>query len=216
MAQNYRNQPNRPERFRGGRYQTGGERDRYRTGGEQRFNPERSDYSRQARGFEGDRSYSQGGYSEEFGYQRGRNRDDYGERDYGAQQEDDIGRYRSEGRSYEDRSSWDYGPSREMQSFRGRGPQGYRRSDERLKEMICERLTEDPMIDASDITVEVKDQTVKLTGTVDDRGTKYEIEELIERCGGVKDIDNQVRVRTSRWDFGSGSSSTFGSAGGRP
>ena len=73
MAQNYRNQPSRPDYGRGGRYQTSSERDRYRPGGEHRFNPERNE--RDERAFEGDRSYSGGGYSEEFGYRRGRNRD---------------------------------------------------------------------------------------------------------------------------------------------
>lgn len=82
-------------------------------------------------------------------------------------------------------------------AFRGRGPKGYERSDERLREMICERLTDDPRIDASDVHIEVKDKVVKLTGQVPDRRTKYEIEDVVEHCGGVKDIDNQVRVRSS-------------------
>lgn len=74
--------------------------------------------------------------------------------------------------------------------------------------MICERLTEDPQIDASNITIEVKDQVVKLTGTVDDRSTKYEIEELVEHCGNVKDIDNQLRVQSSQSGFGQSSAQT--------
>lgn len=82
-------------------------------------------------------------------------------------------------------------------SFRGRGPKGYRRSDERLQEIICERLTEDPYIDPSDVTVSVKDQVVTLTGTVEDRRTKYRIEDVIEDCGGIQDIDNQLRLRGS-------------------
>lgn len=65
------------------------------------------------------------------------------------------------------------------------------------------------MIDASEINVEVTNQIVKLTGTVDDRSTKYEVEELIERCGGVKDIDNQLRVRS-----GSSQRSQMGSQSG--
>jgi hypothetical protein len=65
------------------------------------------------------------------------------------------------------------------------------------------------MIDASEINVEVTSQIVKLTGTVDDRSTKYDVEELIERCGGVKDIDNQLRVRS-----GSSQGSQLGSQGG--
>jgi len=106
---------------------------------------------------------------------------------------------------------WDFNPNQgsESQSHRGRGPQGYQRSDDRLKEIVCERLTDDPGIDASNVTVEVTGQIVKLTGTVDDRSTKYEIEELVERLGGVKDIDNQLRVqsRQSTWNQSSSNQS---------
>jgi osmotically-inducible protein OsmY len=97
----------------------------------------------------------------------------------------------------------------ESGAHRGKGPKGYTRSDDRLKEVICEKLTDDPMIDASEINIEVTGQVVKLTGTVDDRSTKYEVEELVERCGGVKDIDNQLRVRS-----GSSQGSQMGSQGG--
>ena len=38
---------------------------------------------------------------------------------------------------------------RPIGAHRGRGPKGYRRSDERIREDVCERLTEDPFIDAS-------------------------------------------------------------------
>lgn len=92
-------------------------------------------------------------------------------------------------------------------TFRGRGPKGYERSDERLREIVCERLTDDPHIDASDVHIEVKDKVVKLTGHVPDRRTKYEIEDVVEHCGGIKDIDNQVRVRS-----GSGITPTSGTA----
>ena len=47
-------------------------------------------------------------------------------------------------------------------SYRGRGPRGYTRSDERLLETICERLTDDPRIDARDIEVQVQQQVVTL------------------------------------------------------
>lgn len=79
-------------------------------------------------------------------------------------------------------------------TFRGRGPKGYQRSDERMKEIVCERLTDDPRVDASEVSIEVKDRTVKLTGTVPDRRTKYEIEDIVERWGGTTEIDNQLRV----------------------
>jgi hypothetical protein len=78
--------------------------------------------------------------------------------------------------------------------FRGRGPKGYERSDERLLEIVCERLTEDPHVDASEVVVQVANKEVTLTGTVNDRWSKYHVEEIIEDSGGVKEIHNQLKV----------------------
>ena len=55
----------------------------------------------------------------------------------------------------------------------GVGPKGYRRSSERIREEICERLQRHGRIDASDIEIVVdEDGEVRLTGTVDRRETK--------------------------------------------
>jgi hypothetical protein len=78
--------------------------------------------------------------------------------------------------------------------FRGRGPQGYRRSDERIREDVCECLTLDDRIDASNIDVAVKEGEVTLSGTVSSRDEKHRAEELIERISGVKDVSNTLRV----------------------
>jgi hypothetical protein len=82
-------------------------------------------------------------------------------------------------------------------SYRGRGPRCYTRSDERLLETVCEQLTDDPRIDASDIEVEVKQQVVTLRGSVPDRRTKYAVEELVANAGAL-DIENQLRVNVPR------------------
>jgi BON domain len=123
----------------------------------------------------------------------------YGRSAYGAQSAYGRTYGRSVGADYgaHYRDPRSTGDSPYAQSFRGRGPKGYERSDERLKEIVCERLTDDPHIDASDVSVEVAQKIVRLTGWVEDRQTKYAIEDLIERCG-VQDIDNQVRVRSGR------------------
>ncbi|MFX7506872.1 SWFGD domain-containing protein, partial [Acinetobacter baumannii] len=55
---------------------------------------------------------------------------------------------------------------------RGRGPRGYSRSDERVREDVSDRLTDDAYIDASDIEVTVSGGEVTLTGMVPDRHTK--------------------------------------------
>lgn len=89
-------------------------------------------------------------------------------------------------------------------THRGRGPQGYTRSDERIREDVCERLSEHHYIDASQIRVEVNDGVVTLEGTVDDRWQKYQTEDLVDATSGVKDIQNRLNVsrasqQSSQW-----------------
>ncbi len=89
-------------------------------------------------------------------------------------------------------------PSRPVQPglHGGKGPQGYMRSDDRIRELVCEALTDDPHIDATHIEVVVKNGDVMLTGTVEDRQQKRAVEDVIERCPGVKDIQNGLRVQS--------------------
>lgn len=77
---------------------------------------------------------------------------------------------------------------------RGKGPRGYTRSDERIKETVCEALTDDSHIDASGIDVEVKNGEVTLSGMVPDRQTKRAAEDLVESLSGVRDVTNQLKV----------------------
>ncbi len=79
---------------------------------------------------------------------------------------------------------------------RGRGPRGYKRSDERIYEDVCERLTEDRFIDASNIEVQVKAGEVTLSGTVASRGLKYRAEDLAELASGVAHVQNNLRVES--------------------
>jgi BON domain len=89
-----------------------------------------------------------------------------------------------------------FGQRREgQQSFAGRGPQGYKRSDERITEDINEELTQDPELDASDVNIEVRNGEVVLKGTVPDRESKRRAEEIAESCSGVKDVMNQIRIK---------------------
>lgn len=79
--------------------------------------------------------------------------------------------------------------------FSGKGPKGYQRSDDRIREDVCERLTRHPEIDASEIDVKVTNGEVTLTGTVDERLSKRMAEEVAENISGVKDVHNQMRVK---------------------
>jgi osmotically-inducible protein OsmY len=71
---------------------------------------------------------------------------------------------------------------------------GYRRSDEKIHEDVCQRLTEHPGIDASDIEVAVSDGDVTLTGRVESRAVKHLTEVMVETVSGVKEVHNQLRV----------------------
>jgi osmotically-inducible protein OsmY len=93
---------------------------------------------------------------------------------------------------------------------RGRGPKGYSRSDARILEDINEKLFDDDHVDASEITVEVRQGIVALSGTVEHRSMKYHVEDLAERCSGVKDVDNQLRVRRSQGSDRAGQGPTTG------
>lgn len=76
----------------------------------------------------------------------------------------------------------------------GRGPKGYRRSDERIREDVSDKLTDDAFIDASDIEIEVSGSEVTLSGTVDSRLARRRAEDLAERCSGVTHVQNNLRV----------------------
>jgi osmotically-inducible protein OsmY len=104
-----------------------------------------------------------------------------------------------------------------LESQRGRGPKGYTRSDDRIREDVCERLTDDPYIDASDINLNLKDGVVTLEGRVDERWMKHRVEDLIDACPGVKSIENRLTVSgqsdsDSDTTAGKGSATTTGSS----
>jgi len=96
--------------------------------------------------------------------------------------------------------------SRRDRGHYGKGPIGYSRSDERLREEVSDRLTADPEVDASRLTVTVKDGEVTLEGTVDERFMKRRAEDIAEDVMGVKQVHNKLRVdhaRTEVADSGS-------------
>ncbi len=79
--------------------------------------------------------------------------------------------------------------------YYGVGPNNYTRSDERILEDVNDRLTWDGRIDASDISVDVHDGVVTLTGSVDRRWDKRMAEDDADDVLGVVDVNNQLRVR---------------------
>jgi osmotically-inducible protein OsmY len=83
---------------------------------------------------------------------------------------------------------------------RGRGPRGYRRSDERIREDINDRLTDHPYIDATDVEVSVASGEVTLTGAVESRQAKRLAEDIAESVSGVTNVENRLRVNRGAFD----------------
>lgn len=78
---------------------------------------------------------------------------------------------------------------------RGKGPRGYQRSDDRIREDVNDRLTDDDQLDASDIEVKVKDCEVTLSGFVQRREDRRRAEDCAEGVSGVRHVQNNIRVR---------------------
>lgn len=77
---------------------------------------------------------------------------------------------------------------------RGKGPKNYNRSAERIKEDASDRLAKDSLVDASNIELQVKDNELVLSGTVDTRFEKRRAENLVENVSGIKNVQNNLRV----------------------
>jgi osmotically-inducible protein OsmY len=83
--------------------------------------------------------------------------------------------------------------------YRGKGPKGYTRSDDRIKEDVSDRFEDHYYLDASDIDLEVNDGNVVLSGSVNSRYAKRLAEDLAEQCSGVKNVENRLRVDSDRY-----------------
>ena len=132
----------------------------------------------------------------------------YGDRDYGQDRyrgnSDDRGFFERAG---DEIASWfgddDAQRRREQDAgHRGRGPRNYSRSDDRIREDISDRLSDDRHLDASDIEVSVSGGEVTLDGTVDSRTAKRHAEDLAESCSGVNHVQNNLRVADRRANAG--------------
>jgi hypothetical protein len=125
---------------------------------------------------------------------RGRDRFEPDERDVRAEYDD---RYRERYETVQRA----YGGGHGGGGHRGKGPQGYVRSDERIREDVNQALTDDDEVDASSIEVEVKEGEVTLSGLVPERRMKRVAEDCIDRISGIKDVHNHIRVQ-ERADVG--------------
>lgn len=76
----------------------------------------------------------------------------------------------------------------------GKGPLGYKRSDEKIKEDVCNTLYIHHEIDASEIEVSVLAGTLKLSGFIGSRKLKRLVENIVENLPGVEDVQNLLII----------------------
>jgi osmotically-inducible protein OsmY len=119
-------------------------------------------------------------------YGRRNQRDD--DNNWWERTKDKVSSWFSDDDNDRDRSR-DYGGG-----HRGKGPADYRRSQDRIREDICDRLTDDDRVDASNIRVQIDDDAVILSGTVSSREEKRRAEDLVESISGVRNVENRLRV----------------------
>lgn len=199
---------------------------------------ERDDDMRESRYGSYGRSGAERGYSEgmsdyssqRYNYPTGfRSGESYGER--GRSYDYDRDRYN---RGEEERGWWDrasdavaswFGDEEaerrrrmdQQREHRGRGPKGYRRSDERIKEDVNDRLSDDYYLDASDVEVMVSNTEVTLTGTVNSREDKRRAEDIAESVSGVSNVENRLRVKQGSYGTysspGTGTGASMGTTG---
>ena len=151
-------------------------------------------------GYPGDRSFygpRRDGFGESFGGQRPYARDLYS--DSGISRHETEWQSGSAGRGMQSVSSssgagtWS-GRQGYGGGFRGRGPKDYQRSDERIRDEIADRMTDDDYLDASELMIQVKQGEVTLIGTVTTREQKRRAEDLAESISGVREVSNNIRV----------------------
>jgi len=93
---------------------------------------------------------------------------------------------------------------------RGKGPRGYQRADDRIRDDINDRLADDSFLDATEIEVVVLNGEVTLSGEVEGRQDKRRAEDLCEGVSGVRNVENRIRVKRT---FGDASRRTESEAG---
>ncbi len=130
-------------------------------------------------------TYGSQGYGPERGYGYDREREGWGRRDMGP-------------------GGWRYGEERERSPFErvkegfrkltGQGPKGYRRSDERVRDEVCERIARSG-INAMEVEVAVEKGEVTLSGYAQSREDKRMLEDVAEDVFGVDEVHNHVRIR---------------------
>jgi osmotically-inducible protein OsmY len=173
-------------------YSGGDNRDYSNYGGEQggRNDRQRDEYNRS--NFEGrnyDRNTGFGGGNYGSGY-NDRRREGNQDRDWWDKTSDEVSSWFGDDEAERRR---DADKNRSGQ-HKGKGPKGYSRSDERIKEDINDRLSDDVFVDASEVEVTVMQGEVTLSGSVSGKHEKRRAEDIAEQVSGVRNVENRIKV----------------------
>ncbi len=76
-------------------------------------------------------------------------------------------------------------------------PDGIVWSDDDIRREVAARLKQATEIDSRNVSIDVQTCMVILKGSVRDARARQRIEELVEACPGVQDVDNRIRVQAS-------------------
>lgn len=76
----------------------------------------------------------------------------------------------------------------------GAAPVGYDRPDEQVEAAANEALTQDPMLDPTDISVRVRNGRLDLNGTVASEADRRRAEECVTAVHGVASCNNNLTV----------------------
>ena len=110
----------------------------------------------------------------------------------------DAGFERGGGRGPLGGGYWGQGGTMARGPYTGRGPKGYQRADERIREDVCEALAQHGDIDASEIEILVQNGEVTLTGTVEDRYQKRLAEDVVESAPACATCTTRSASRAPR------------------
>ena len=192
----------------------------------------REAYGRAQGGMHGHEGYgARGGYRDDFGNDFGNDM----ERGYGQQHRFGGGQWQGQRGAGQGESGAAYGAygayggqgaygAQGMHGMQGahsgsgmdmrnrQGPKGYSRTDERIREDVCERLCMAHQLEVEDVSVQVKDGRVELQGNVPQRWMKHAVEDVVEQCFGVHDVENRIRTQSQTSQHSQGDSQRGASA----
>ena len=94
----------------------------------------------------------------------------------------------------DDFDAWDF----EQNFRRGESPPEYSPDDESIREKVCAAIFRDRLFSENEVTVEVRQGVVTLSGLVSDVKTKEYADHYLEDIYGVVDIINELKVKPDR------------------